>query len=131
MADKGGTLNLPLSGVVTYTIVLSNSGGGTATGVIMTDSLPAEVSYGTWIAQNGAQEADNIISWVGVISAGNEVQLTFTAIVSSGTVLWGQTITNTARFISSNAGSKSDTVAFKVIDESGAGNQIYLPLVLK
>ena len=47
--DAGGQTPVPVGSVVTYTIVISNSGTGVASGVVMTDPLPAGVAFGGWV----------------------------------------------------------------------------------
>jgi uncharacterized repeat protein (TIGR01451 family) len=123
----GGTLNLPLSSLVTYTIILSNSGLGDALGVVMTDDLPAQVDFAGWVQQSGATEANDTIAWTGAISGGNQVTIIFTANVLTETNLFGQSVTNTAEFTSTNAGSGSDEVIFTIM----ARPKIYLPVVMK
>ena len=106
-----------LGGVVTYTITLANSGEGEATGVVMTDALPVEVSFGGWLAQPaGAIQANGIVTWTGDVPAAlGQVVLAFTATVGTDPAYVGRTVTNTATFVSDNAGTYSDAAAFAVI----------------
>ncbi|HFD38336.1 MAG TPA: DUF11 domain-containing protein [Anaerolineae bacterium] len=121
------TGDVALGGVVTYTILLSNAGASAAYGVVLTDALPSGVSFGGWVQQGGAVQAGNVITWTGDVAVGNAVTLIFTATLSSDPAYAGQTITNTAAFASTNAGSGSDDAAFAVAPTF----RIYLPLVVK
>ena len=76
---------------VTYTITVSNSGLNPATGVVVTDTLPAGL---TIINADGGSVAGNIITWnIASIMAGGQQILTLTATVDTGTQ--GQTLINT------------------------------------
>jgi uncharacterized repeat protein (TIGR01451 family) len=107
--------DVPPGGVVTYTVVLSNSGAGEALGVVLTDVLPAEVTFGGWVQQSGAVYENGVITWTGNLAGGTEVRLVFTATLNVDYDLYGQTVTNTARFASANAGSGQASATFTVI----------------
>ncbi len=109
------TADVPLGGVVTCTVVLSNSGAGDALGVVLTDALPAEVTFGGWVQQNDAIHESGVITWTGDVAGGAEVTLVFTATLNEDYSLYGKTVTNTARFVSENAGSGEASAAFTVI----------------
>ncbi|MFC2030577.1 FG-GAP-like repeat-containing protein [Chloroflexota bacterium] len=67
-------------GKVTYTVVVGNGGEGDALGVVVTDVLAARVEFVDWASDGqpgGASEADGIISWQGVVTAGKAVTLTY------------------------------------------------------
>ncbi|MBP8864304.1 MAG: hypothetical protein KBH71_08700, partial [Anaerolineae bacterium] len=59
--------------------------------------------------------------------AGASVQIVFTATVNDDPALYGQTITNTARFTSANDGSGTADAAFTVKPQY----RIFLPLVAR
>ncbi|NTV53643.1 MAG: DUF11 domain-containing protein, partial [Candidatus Firestonebacteria bacterium] len=61
------TTNVPYGSVVTYTLVLSNSGALTDTATL-TDALPAGVVFGGWVANPGATETAGAITWSGTIT---------------------------------------------------------------
>ncbi len=119
--------NVPLSSTVVYTISLSNSGDAAALGVVLTDVLPAEVSFGGWLVQNGADETDGTITWSGGISPTMDATLVFSATVVSGDP--GADVSNVAQYASDNAGSGSDEAVLSLQGE--VGYTIYLPIVLK
>ena len=114
--------------VVTFTIVLDNSGDGDALGVVMTDVLPVEVDFGGWIEQNGAIQANDTLTWTGNVSVGVQLTFAFTATVGSDASFYGQPVINTAYFVSDNAGSGSDDTGFTIIP---GRYHVYLPIVVK
>jgi uncharacterized repeat protein (TIGR01451 family)/CSLREA domain-containing protein len=110
-----GTVNLPPSGVVTYTIVISNNGGGIASSVVVTDPLPPGISFGGWVVTGSAQlpPPGDAIEWgPHDVPAGESYTISFQGIVTTASAFAGQTVTNTAYFSSSNAGfgSSNDAV---------------------
>ncbi|MCA9968850.1 MAG: DUF11 domain-containing protein, partial [Anaerolineales bacterium] len=95
-------------GTLDYTIVVSNSGSGAATGVMLTDALPAELSVvpnSVAVVGGGSYGVSgSVITWTGTISdSGGEVRLAFTA-MAAGTIMAGDMITNTA--VVSGAGAQ-------------------------
>jgi len=101
--------------VLRYTIVLSNSGAVPATGVVLTDNVPANTTYvadslrlnGASVGPDGGvspliaglsvQSADN--PGAGIVSAGNSAVVTFEARVNAG-VPTGTLIINQGRITS-------------------------------
>jgi uncharacterized repeat protein (TIGR01451 family) len=115
-------------GVVTYTVVLSNSGAGDALGVVLTDVLPAEVTFGGWVQQpTDAIYENGVITWTGTVTGGTEVRLVFTATLGTDSGLYNRTVVNTARFVSDNAGSGSAQATFA----TARRYWVYLPLVMR
>ncbi|HOU13612.1 MAG TPA: hypothetical protein PKZ84_10895, partial [Anaerolineae bacterium] len=84
--------------VVTYTITLDNSGDAPAAGVLLTDTLPVEVDFGGWVAQNDATVTADVLTWSGDLADGANITFVFTATVRSDVVLDGRAVANTARF---------------------------------
>jgi uncharacterized repeat protein (TIGR01451 family)/CSLREA domain-containing protein len=118
------TTNVAYHGVVTYTVVLSNSASVNATGILLTDTLPSQVDFASWVIQpSGADESDDEITWDGQVLANNVVTFTF---VVTHTGDPGDIVTNTAEY-SHTIGSDSAEAAFTV----ESMNFIYLPLVLR
>lgn len=81
---------------ITYTVVLTNTGGVTAT-VQMTDTLPTNLSYvqgsaGVGVVYDGSSRS---IRWSGVVSATSAVSVTYRATITSP-IDNGTLITNTA-----------------------------------
>lgn len=121
----------PLPGsVVTYTLAVSNSGVFTATGVVITDALPAGMSFGAWVEQGGAtfNDSDGSVRWgPGIIQPFTPITIAFTARIASSPVYSNVTITNTVEFASDNGGSGVDDAGFT----TSVVFPVYLPLVLK
>jgi uncharacterized repeat protein (TIGR01451 family) len=100
--------------LVTYTLVLSNTGTGTVLQTFLTDTLPSGITFGGFVSDGGALEQDGTISWTGDMSVDMEVSVVFTATVDINYDLYGETITNTVEYASPNAGSGSASAAFSI-----------------
>ncbi len=90
-----------LGDLITYTVVLVNSGTGDAVGVVVTDSLPAGV-------------IGNNLNEVVTVTTGAPVQFVITATVTPDPAYYGQTITNTA-YLGHSSGNGSASAPFIVI----------------
>jgi uncharacterized repeat protein (TIGR01451 family) len=91
------TTTVTYHGLVTYTLVLSNTGPTPDASVWLTDTLPAALAFGQWVSAPGnATVAANTILWNGALAAGQAVTFTFQArhTGNDGNV----TVTNRARF---------------------------------
>jgi uncharacterized repeat protein (TIGR01451 family) len=124
-----------LTGVIlTYQIVLSNSGAAGAPDVIVTDTLPASLTYqagslevvggGLWGETNG------VITWSGSIMDNTSVMITFQAqIVDSLTA--GEIITNTAE-ISGTGELLLRWAATSIITQTeSTTSTLFLPIIIK
>jgi uncharacterized repeat protein (TIGR01451 family) len=103
---------------VTYTIHLTNTTVALASGIVLTDVLPVEVSFGGWLVNEGATEEDGLITWEGSLAGNDTLTLVFTATVSSQAV-HEQVVTNVARYAHAEASGLS-----------AASFTVYLPPVL-
>jgi uncharacterized repeat protein (TIGR01451 family) len=112
-----GTLDLPLSGVVTYTIHITNSGLGIASGVILTDELPSGVAFGAWVITGSTRLPilGNTVRWGPEDVPSGTYTIRFTAYITTNAAYAGRTITNTATYTSTNAGSGTSNGAAFVI----------------
>ncbi len=118
------TTDVTYHGTVTYTVVLSNSGAGHGTGVLLTDTLPSQVDFARWVVQPAsADETNDQITWNGTVTASTAITFTF---VVTHTGDYGDVVTNTAEY-SHTTGSGSDEATFTV--ESTV--PVYLPIILK
>ena len=103
--------------VITYTIVVANSGGENATGAVISDTPPAGLAFGpVTIDPSGACTTGTlpILAQCPTITAGQSVTVTFPVTVDVG-LPHGTAITNTAAVTSTEVvipqtGSKSITV---------------------
>ena len=66
----------------------------------------------SWLLQNGATVVDRTLTWSGTLSASQGVTVAFTAIVTDDHAYYGQTITNSAFFTSTNGGGGSAQAVF-------------------
>ena len=120
-------------GWVRYTIVISNSGGTSELGMVMTDSLPVEfdIVEGSLISETTQgftdllEVTDDVVTWEGALGSGGEVKIVFNAILTD-TAVAGSIITNTA-VISGPTAILSPTAAIEVINEYRS----YLPVIFK
>jgi uncharacterized repeat protein (TIGR01451 family)/CSLREA domain-containing protein len=127
-AGPGGSVtDLQLGDTVTYTISLVNPIGVMAEGVVMTDVLPAGVTFGQWLIQGSAQLAGgDAIQWGPNDILGNSgFTISFTVVLTTSPSFAGQSIVNTAEFTSDNADAGSDEA---VVTLAG-GYRILLPIV--
>jgi uncharacterized repeat protein (TIGR01451 family) len=110
----GGGAQHPEGSVVTYTIVLSNSGSiaqGDNPGNELTDVLPSSLTLISAVATSGTAVANvptNTVTWNGSIAGGGNVTIAIQAVVNSGTS--GSSITNSATVsFDSDANGTNDT----------------------
>jgi len=84
--------------VLTYTLVLRNTGNQNATNVTVTDALPAAVSYQPGSVTGGASYAGGVISWAGAVTAGGQVTMSYRVVVAlpldNGTVIENRATVN-------------------------------------
>jgi len=108
-----------LNEVLTYTIEIANTGGAADT-VILTDTLPSEVSFLSWVDQPAGATLDaGEIHWTGTVGAGQTLTVRFTV-----TNLVAQaTVSNTAYF-NGTLQAGADTAIYVA-----GGWKVWLPLV--
>ncbi len=95
----------PTSGVaendtVTYILVLTSSGA--SSNALITDSLPVDTAFSSWVTQPaGATNSGNLVTWGGMVSRTQSITLVFTAqnLATSGTVA------NTAEYSGTTSGT--------------------------
>ena len=106
---------VPLGGMVTYTLTLSNSGQVDADNVSLEDSLPEGMTIGELVGGSpGEIDPDtNSLSWSGTVLAEDEVVIAFTAYLDEDPELYGTEIENTATFTWDEV-SDSDSASFMV-----------------
>ncbi len=115
-------------GEIAYHLVLANRGLGDALTVVLTDVLPAEVTFGAFLENAGGATYDaGAVSWSGTLPAQDTLTLRFSAYIADDDQLVDAVITNTATFNSANAGTGSATAVFTVQPLY----RVYLPCVLR
>lgn len=83
---------------VTYTVVLTNSGNAYAYYVLVTDTLPSNVTFARWLQQpTGAsyQSSNNEVTWGGTVAATQAITYQFVITHTGGPA---ETVTNTVEF---------------------------------
>ncbi len=113
---------------VTYTITVTNIGTGDATGVQITDILPADVDYTSDTATLGTYTPASGIWNIGDLGAAAEAVLTISCTVADGA--GGTQVTNFAAVTASDqadavTGNNSDTATFNAIADLQAGTVQY------
>ena len=117
--------DVDLGATVTYTLTLQNNGSQPASGVVLTDTLPTEIDFGSWVQQSGASIANDEITWNGDLPAGGTVTLVFTATLTNDVAYNGQTVTNTTSYqFGAESGSADASFTIRYV------NYIYLPVIL-
>jgi uncharacterized repeat protein (TIGR01451 family) len=113
---------------ITYTITIDNVGGENMTGIIVSDTLPVNVTFATSSTTHNYYDVSTGIWNVGSVTTNTNAVLT---IVVTGNLNTDQTITNTAILSAStpadtNTGNDSDSVRVTISNEG-----VYLPIILK
>jgi len=112
---------------VRFTINVANSGASPVTGVTVTDTLPASLTFknGSLTATSGsAHYSAGVITWTGSVNAGATVAIEYGAASLANTSL-GTVITNTA-VIGHNGESVTRSASFTV-----ERSKLFLPAVFK
>jgi uncharacterized repeat protein (TIGR01451 family) len=132
MKDVTPTDDVAPGDTVTYTIVLENDSGITATGVVMTDTLPSEIDFGGWVMEGSASAlmpgpgGDEIVWGPWTVESGTTITYVFTATLKTGSAYLGLSVVNPVEWVSS-VGSGSDEAVFN----SEAGLSIlYMPIIM-
>ncbi len=122
----------PAGAQLDYTVVISNSGSYTATGVVLTDTLPAGLTYvadSLMVTFSGAvvetshEVTDNTISWSGDLGPMSQATLTYSGVLDDN-LETGAVITNEALFSSSDGEAFSRSAAITI-----QPLVIYLPVI--
>ena len=101
---------------LTYTLTITNPASTAATGVMVTDTLPGNVAFGsaTWIAGT-CSGTTTVTCSLGTIAAGASITITITVTPTSAAV--GTTLTNTASVTGS--GVPGQTVSATTVVSAG------------
>jgi len=116
-------------GLLTYTIVVHNSGNADATGATITDTTPANTTF-AW-ADWGGRLVGHQVQWTGeTVNAGGSLTVTFVVTVSSP--LPNGTLTNADYGVTcvEGVGAVGSPVTTTVSPGPGP-ERVYLPLVMR
>jgi uncharacterized repeat protein (TIGR01451 family) len=137
--DTGGLSPVPLGGIVTYTVVIRNSGDEVASQVVMSDPLSSLVSFRNWVGYEGSAVLPppatvilppTLVMWQpGDLAPGTVLTLSFTVNVTNDIMEAGRTVPNSAYVNADNAPRVSDAADFIIAGEEFY--YIYLPLIMK
>ncbi len=105
--------NVPYHSVVTYTLLLSNRGTESDPDVWVTDTLPAQVDFGSWVQNSGAGVAGDQITWHGAVGTSEVFVFVFTAMHTGAA--FNEAVLNTAQVsgtqLASAASARSPSAA--------------------
>jgi uncharacterized repeat protein (TIGR01451 family) len=107
---------------LTYTVIVTNNGPSTATGVVLTDDLPAEVNLISY--SSGCSGSAPVICALNTLRAGVTATIVITVEPTAG-----GTITNQASVRGQEFDAVDNNVA--VVSTVIRGGAVYLPVVLK
>ncbi|MGD9100081.1 MAG: ExeM/NucH family extracellular endonuclease, partial [Anaerolineae bacterium] len=132
--DVAPSVDVPLGATIVYTITIANDGAADAIGVVITDELPSELTFGGYLSNPGGTAQlpgpDGVITWEYPVGSGMDYTFVFSATVTAGTLAYGTDVTNVVHFTSTNGGSGSDDATFS-IEQEYAYEYVYLPLVIR
>jgi uncharacterized repeat protein (TIGR01451 family)/CSLREA domain-containing protein len=115
---------------LTYTLIVSNSGGLNATGVVISDTLPAELNFVGPVTIQGSPGSPGTPPTLAsglTIAAGRRITLTFPVTVNVDLAA-GTIITNIAAVTSTEISRPALAVS---VFSTSDNNSVYLPLLLK
>ncbi len=116
------------SDLLTYTIMVTNNGPDNASGVMLTDTLPVEVTLGSVMPSQGSCSGTaTVICTLGDLSDGAGVTITV-VVTTSGTTM---TLNNTAAVGSDIVDSDPSNNVTTISTTVEVGPRIFLPLILK
>ncbi len=118
-----------LGDTVVYTI--ANNGAVEAAGVVLTDELPTELTFGGYLTNPGGTaqlpDSSGVITWEYPVAGGVNHSFVFSATVSAGTAALATDVTNVAGYTSTYGGSGSDDAIFGI----RGYEYVYLPLIMR
>ena len=120
-------------GSLRYTIVVNNSGDTTANNVVVTDTLPTELTYDadslvtvlSDASETSSGVANDVVSWNGSVDAGGSVKIIFNSVITDSVVV-NDIITNTVD-ISGDGSLVSESAATTIVDQL----DFFFPIVFK
>lgn len=121
---KSGPATAASGSLITYTLIITNSGLASATNLVITDAIPAGAIY-----VSGGIRVGNVVSWTmpNLTANGGVTQTTFVVTAS-------ETITNNDYRVQADNGSSAQgsiTVITVIHDAQEPEQKLFLPLILK
>jgi len=138
ISKSNGVTSTAPGELITYTIVVTNTGPDAASGAAVTDTFPAAITDVVWSCASsvgsscGAASGSGNISTTVNLSATGTITFTASGTVASnatGTLINTAYVAHPADLNTSN-NSASDTDSVVVVPIPG-GNKVYLPLIMK
>ncbi|MGB1252737.1 MAG: DUF11 domain-containing protein [Candidatus Promineifilaceae bacterium] len=129
--------NVELGNTVRYTLLVANSGDANASGIFVTDTLPAGLSYVNSsysaaptnnVVTDSHSASANSVTWNGTINSGHQIAISFDVMVG-GAITVGDSITNSF-VIDYNSSLITNSVSITASADSPTG-PLHLPLILK
>ena len=115
---KSASTSVPSGANLTYTITYGNTGTGNATGVVISETLPAGTSFVS--ATGGGSHAGGVVTWnIGTVNAGvtgQTVQFTVLVTAAPDTVISNDTFSVAATGIPTIAGPPITTTVTAALD---------------
>jgi uncharacterized repeat protein (TIGR01451 family) len=119
---------------LTYALSVTNTGSGAATGVVVTDPVPANTQFAAITQGNGSFDAVNnrVIFNVGTLAGGASAALAFQVTINSPMPIGSTALNNSATVAAGNSSSRTAGAASTVeasplmaIGKSGPANVLY------
>lgn len=108
-------VNLTPPGDLTYTLTVANAGPNTATGVTLTDTLPAPLTFVSAVATQGVCTGVSTITCnLGSIAVGSSVTVTIVGHAVSASGVLTNTATTTGAFVDPTPANNSATASAQV-----------------
>ncbi|MCI0440162.1 MAG: hypothetical protein L0177_13690 [Chloroflexi bacterium] len=120
--SKSAEGSVVAGGQLTYTIGIVNQGPSTATSVVLTDTLPAGMSFDQASSSDGCSASEGVVSCdVGEIAVGEEVEVTIVVAVSpsveDGTILDNEVVVDGAQ-LDPNPENNTDSTSTEVFTQA-------------
>jgi len=131
LIQKRGPTTAASGDVITYRLIFTNVGTSLATGVVITDVLPASLHGASFIPAGAAvtPRADQTFVWdVADLAPGAGGVLTITATVDAA---YTGALTNTASIATSSFESDADHNSDQLVTQITRSYRVYLPLVIR
>ncbi len=120
---------IPAGQNITYTFTMYNTGATTLSGLVLTDTLPANTTYISCVGADSCAQASGAITW-NLASLGANQSRSVTLLVQAATGLDAGTLISNVDYSVSTAQSVSAS-GMPIHVTIGSGVKIYLPILRK